>query len=174
MDLYLYFRHFKFINNLFFGSLSCSCILVRWGWFCVITASEDSPCCHIYPEMMFRFFQSVQICEFGKHFLQFRLVTQWLLVLPPLFCSMISNKLDFSSFSVSVVSCNLEYKRSFLLYQMHSVERIVVGVLCLVLLRRVWMVLPTNCRGELSVCLCWDPNLNTASITQLAACLRMA
>jgi len=28
-----------------------------------------------------------------------------------LFCSVIGNKLDFSSFSGSVVGCNLEYKR---------------------------------------------------------------
>ena len=45
---------------------------------------------------------------------------------------MIGNKLDFSSFSGSVVGCNLEYKRSFLLNCMHSVERRGVAVLCLV------------------------------------------
>jgi len=49
-----------------------------------------------------------------------------------LFCSVIGNKLDFSSFSGSVVGCNLEYKRSFLLSWMHSVERHGVAVLCLV------------------------------------------
>jgi len=42
------------------------------------------------------------------------------------------NKLDFSSFPGSVVSCNLEYKRSFPLNWMHSVERRGVAVLCLV------------------------------------------
>ena len=45
---------------------------------------------------------------------------------------MIGNKLDFSSFSGSVVDCNLEYKRSFLLNWMHSVKRRGVAVLCLV------------------------------------------
>ena len=54
------------------------------------------------------------------------------LVVPPLFCSVIGNKLDFSSFSGSVVGCNLEYKRSFLLSSMHPVERRGVAVLCLV------------------------------------------
>jgi len=54
------------------------------------------------------------------------------LVVPPLFCSVISKKMEFSSFSGSVVGCNLEYKRSFLLNCMHSVERRGATVLCFV------------------------------------------
>ena len=54
------------------------------------------------------------------------------MVVPPLFYSVIANELDFSSLSWSVVGCNLEYKRSFLLDRMHSVERRGFAVLCLV------------------------------------------
>ena len=44
---------------------------------------------------------------------------------------MIGNKVDSSSFSRSVVDCNLEYNRSFLLKWMHSAERRGVFVLFL-------------------------------------------
>ena len=55
-----------------------------------------------------------------------------MLVVSPLFCFVIGNKPDFSSFSGSVALCNLEYKRSFHLNWMHSVQRRGVAVLCLV------------------------------------------
>ena len=65
---------------------------------------------------------------------------------------MICNKLDFSSFSGSVVCCNLEYKRSFLLNWKQSVERIGVAVLRLVLLRHVSGWFSQRTVGESYLC----------------------
>ena len=45
---------FKVINNVFYGSLRYWYVVVRWGKFCVDTASQGCPCCHIQGESLAR------------------------------------------------------------------------------------------------------------------------
>ena len=69
MVWYLQFRHLEFINNIFDGNLRYSYIVVRWGKFWVVTASQGCRCCHIYSEMMFTSCYSGLLCLVGYHFL---------------------------------------------------------------------------------------------------------